>query len=126
MSWPAAAWASSSAIQISLNRPVALKMILAGELADDTDVKRFYTEAQAAAHLDHPGIVPIFEVGQHEGQHFFSMAFVEGRSLADRLAHGPMPPREAAALLLEVASAIEYAQQGVIHRDLKPANILIR
>ncbi len=112
--------------QISLNRPVALKMILAGQLADETDVKRFYTEAEAAANLDHPGIVPIFEVGQHEGQHFFSMAFVEGRSLAERLAEGPMPAREAAALLLEVGGAIEYAhRRAVIYRDLKPANILI-
>ena len=112
--------------QISLNRPVALKMILAGQLADETDVKRFYTEAEAAANLDHPGIVPIFEVGQHEGQHFFSMAFVEGRSLAQRLADGPMPARDAAALLLEVSGAIEYAHRhGVIHRDLKPANILL-
>ncbi len=112
--------------QISLNRTVALKMILAGQLADETDVKRFYTEAEAAAQLDHPGIVPIFEVGQHEGQHFFSMAFVEGRSLAERLADGPMPSREAAALLLEVTRAIEYAHsRGVIHRDIKPANILL-
>ncbi len=112
--------------QISLNRTVALKMILAGQLADESDVKRFYTEAEAAAQLDHPGIVPIFEVGQHEGQHFFSMAFVEGRSLAERLADGPMPPREAAALLLDVTRAIEYAHsRGVIHRDLKPSNILI-
>ncbi len=112
--------------QISLNRTVALKMILAGQLADENDIKRFYTEAEAAAQLDHPGIVPIFEVGQHEGQHFFSMAFVEGRSLAERLADGPMPPREAAALLLDVTRAVEYAHsRGVIHRDLKPSNILI-
>ena len=87
--------------QVSLNRPVALKMILAGQLADETDVKRFHTEAEAAANLDHPGIVPIFEVGQHEGQHYFSMGFVEGQSLAQRLADGPLPPREAAALMVE-------------------------
>ncbi len=112
--------------QISLNRPVALKMILAGQLANDTDVKRFYTEAEAAAGLDHPGIVPIYEVGQHEGQHYFSMGFVEGQSLAQRLADGPLPPREAAALMVKVAEAIEYAHgRGVIHRDLKPGNILL-
>ena len=112
--------------QVSLNRPVALKMILAGQLANETDVKRFYTEAEAAANLDHPGIVPIYEVGQHEGQHYFSMGFVEGQSLAQRLAEGPLPPREAAALMVKVAEAIEYAhQRGVIHRDLKPGNILL-
>jgi WD40 repeat protein len=112
--------------QVSLNRPVALKMILAGQLANETDVRRFYTEAEAAANLDHPGIVPIFEVGQHEGQHYFSMGFVEGQSLAQRLADGPLPPREAAALMVKVAEAIEYAHgRGVIHRDLKPGNILL-
>jgi WD40 repeat protein len=112
--------------QISLNRPVALKMILAGQLADETDVKRFYSEAEAAANLDHPGIVPIYEVGQHEGQHYFSMGYVEGRSLAQRLADGPLPSREAAALMVKVAQAIEYAHsRGVIHRDLKPGNILL-
>jgi serine/threonine-protein kinase len=112
--------------QTSLNRKVALKMILAGQLANDTDVKRFYSEAEAAANLDHPGIVPIFEVGQHEGQHYFSMGFVEGRSLSQHLADGPLPPREASDLIRRVSEAIEYAhQQGVIHRDLKPANILI-
>ena len=82
--------------QVSLNRPVALKMILAGQLAGDDEVKRFYLEAEAAANLDHPGIVPIYEIGEHEGQHFFSMGFVEGTSLAAKVADGPLPPREAA------------------------------
>ena len=114
------------ALQKSLNRPVALKMILAGQLADEIDVKRFHTEAEAAAGLDHPGIVPIYEVGQHEGQHYFSMGFVEGQSLAQRLADGPLPPGEATTLLLKVADAIAYAhERGVIHRDLKPGNILL-
>ena len=112
--------------QVSLNRPVALKMILAGQLADETDIKRFYTEAEAAANLDHPGIVPIYEVGQHEGQHYFSMGFIDGQSLAQRLADGPLPSREAAELIRRVAEAIEYAHRhGVIHRDLKPHNILL-
>jgi len=112
--------------QMSLNRPVALKMILAGQLADDTEVKRFYTEAEAAGNLDHPGIVPIFEVGQHEGQHFFSMGFVEGQSLSQLMADGPLPTRRAAELIRRVSEAIEYAhRRGVIHRDLKPANILL-
>jgi WD40 repeat protein/serine/threonine protein kinase len=112
--------------QMSLNRPVALKMILAGQLANETDVKRFYTEAEAAANLDHPGIVPIYEVGQHEGQHYFSMGLVEGQSLSQRLTQGPLPGREAAELMVKVAEAIDYAHQhGVIHRDLKPANVLL-
>ncbi len=112
--------------QVSLNRVVALKMIRAGELADDSDVKRFHVEAEAAARLDHPGIVPIFEVGQHEGQHYFSMGFVEGQSLGHRLAEGPLPGREAALVMLRVSEAMEYAhRRGVVHRDLKPANILL-
>ncbi len=112
--------------QVSLNRPVAVKMILAGQLADEADVRRFYTEAEAAANLDHPGIVPIHEVGQHQGQHYFSMGFVDGPSLAQRLAEGPIPPREAAELMARVAEAIAYAHRsGLIHRDIKPGNILL-
>ena len=79
--------------QVRLNRTVALKMILAGPLAGESEIRRFQVEAEAAAHLDHPGIVPIFEVGQHEGQHYFSMGFVEGESLAQRLAAGPLRSR---------------------------------
>jgi len=112
--------------QVNLNRIVALKMILAGQLASKDDVQRFYTEAEAAANLDHPGIVPIYEVGQHEGQHYFSMGFIEGQSLAARVAAGPLPPLEAAELTKKIAEAIAYAHsKGVIHRDLKPANILL-
>ena len=112
--------------QVSLNRTVALKVILSGGPTGEEDVRRLKAEAAAAARLDHPGIVPIFEVGEHQGQHFFSMGFVEGDSLARRVASGPLPPREAAALVREVAEAMAYAhRQGVIHRDLKPSNILI-
>ncbi len=112
--------------QVNLNRVVALKMILAGQLAHDSDVKRFYAEAEAAASLDHPGIVPIFEIGQHDGQHYFSMAFVEGESLAKKVANGPLPPRDAAQLVKQVSEAVEYAHaKGIIHRDLKPANVLL-
>ena len=88
--------------QVRLNRTVALKMILTGEFAGEDDVKRFHAEAEAAAQLDHPGIVPIFEIGEHAGLHYFSMGLVEGGSLADLLRRGPLPPREAAALLIPV------------------------
>ena len=89
-------------------------------------MQRFHAEAEAAANLDHPGIVPIYEVGEQQGQHYFSMAFVEGKSLAAVAASGPMEPQAAARLAMAVAEAVHYAhQQGVIHRDLKPANILL-
>ncbi|MFO0888279.1 MAG: serine/threonine-protein kinase [Isosphaeraceae bacterium] len=112
--------------QVSLDRNVALKMILAGELASRAQVLRFRAEAGAAAQLDHPGIVAIHEIGTHQGQHYFAMAYVPGSSLAARLRDGPVPPRQAADLLARVTDAIEHAhQKGVIHRDIKPANILI-
>ncbi len=112
--------------QAKLKRVVALKMILAGQLADKEDIRRFYVEAEAAAALDHPNIVPIYEVGEYRGQHFFSMGYVEGESLAEKVADRPLPVREAAEMLKTIAEAVEYAhQQGVIHRDLKPANVLL-
>jgi hypothetical protein len=113
--------------QASLNRLVALKMILTGTLASSAAVQRFRNEAEAAANLDHPNIVPIYEVGEHEGQHYFSMGLVGGGSLADRLEEsGTLTPRVAAELVKLLAEAVAFAhERGVIHRDLKPSNVLL-
>ena len=112
--------------QISLNRIVALKMILAGQLATPADVQRFHAEAEAAAHLQHPNIVGVFEVGEHDGQHFFSMEFIEGQSLADLVRANPLPPARAAGYVAAVARGIHHAhEKGVLHRDLKPSNVLL-
>lgn len=112
--------------QTSLNRIVAVKMILGGRLATDQDVKRFRKEAEAAANLQHPNIVSIHETGEHEGRQYFSMDFVEGKNLAQALQGKPLPAGKAAELLKTIAEAVHYAhQRGTLHRDLKPHNILI-
>jgi tRNA A-37 threonylcarbamoyl transferase component Bud32 len=112
--------------QKGLNRTVALKMIRAGQLAAEADVRRFQAEAEAVAQLQHPHIVPIYEVGEHEGQHYFSMKLIEGGNLNDHLPCYRGDARSAARLVATVARAVHFAHQcGILHRDLKPANILL-
>jgi serine/threonine-protein kinase len=112
--------------QKSLDRVVALKMILRGEHATPDDLARFQVEAQAAAHLEHPSIVPVYAAGEHDGQAYFSMRLVEGETLRALLSRGPLRPREAARLLAQISNAVAYAhQRGILHRDLKPSNILL-
>jgi WD40 repeat protein/serine/threonine protein kinase len=114
------------AVQLGLGRPVAVKMILAGTDADDADRERFRAEALAVARLQHPNIVQIFEVGEHDGRPWFSMELVEGGSLQQQAGGTPQDPRQAAALVETIARAVHAAhQRGIVHRDLKPANILL-
>jgi len=112
--------------QASLDRIVAVKVLLSGRLAGPEFVQRFRTEAAAAASLQHPNIVAIHEVGFREGQHFFAMDYVAGRSLAQITRDGPLPPRRAAGYMKITTEAIQYAhERGILHRDLTPANVLI-
>src|SRR6185295_11193924 len=109
--------------QVSLNRAVALKMISSGQLASREMLERFGIEAEAAARLDHPHIVPIYEIGEHQGQHYYSMKLIEGSDLGRRITDFGLPG--GAPLMITVARAIHYAhQRGGLHRDLKPTNIL--
>ncbi len=112
--------------QRRLNRIVALKMILSGEWASEEERRRFQQEAQAAAALDHPHIVPVYEVGEHDGRLYFTMRYCAGKSLSKLAAEGPFAPRCAAELVAQAADAVGYAHgEGIIHRDLKPANVLV-
>ncbi|HEV3384595.1 MAG TPA: serine/threonine-protein kinase, partial [Gemmata sp.] len=104
--------------QVSLNRMVALKMILSGELASSAAVQRFRQEAESAANLDHPNILPIYEVGEHQGQHYFSMKLIGGGSLAELVSKLQGKTREIAKLVETIASAVHFAhQRGILHRD---------
>ena len=112
--------------QLSLNRPVALKLLKSDILAGDDERRRFQNEAEAVALLDHPHIVPIFEVGEHEGRQFFSMKLVGGPSLEKKLSDYAADPKAAARLVNTAAEAVHHAhQRGILHRDLKPSNILL-
>ncbi len=112
--------------QKSLRRAVALKMILRGEHATPADLARFQTEAEAAAHLDHPNIVPVYAAGEYDGQAFFAMRHVEGETLTALLSRGPLRGRDAAGLLATISRAVHFAhERGILHRDLKPSNILL-
>jgi TolB-like protein/predicted Ser/Thr protein kinase/Tfp pilus assembly protein PilF len=112
--------------QKSLNRDVALKVIGLGPWTTEAHLKRFRREAEAAASLDHPGIVPIYEVGEREGQCYFSMKFVEGGQLDELVKRTPMSIRQAVELIEKVARTVHYAHEhGILHRDIKPGNILL-
>jgi len=112
----------------SLRRTVALKIITGGGLRDEIDIARFHLEAEAAARLDHPGIIPVYDVGEHNGNHYYAMAYVEGPSFSKFVGRKAelLRPRRAAELMEQVCQAVQFAHdRAVIHRDLKPANIML-
>ena len=112
--------------QTKLNRTVAVKMILSGHWASGDQIDRFYTEAKAAGKLSHPNIVKVYQVGEVDGHHFFSMEYVEGQSLSQVLRGGALSPMQAARYLKHLADAVHYAHEHqILHRDLKPSNILV-
>lgn len=112
--------------QKSLNRIVALKMILAGQFAASDEVRRFQFEAEAVARLDHPNILPIFEVNHQRGRHYFAMKFVEGGNLSSAAPRLLNQPKAAVEILVKVCRAVHFAhQRGILHRDLKPVNVLL-
>jgi serine/threonine-protein kinase len=112
--------------QTSLNRLVALKMVCRQDLESPAGLQRFRQEAEVIAGLDHPHIVPVYEVGEHEGRAYFSMKLMEGGSLAGQLTRLQAEPRTAASLLVRIARAVHHThQRGILHRDLKPSNILL-
>jgi WD40 repeat protein len=112
--------------QLSLGRTVAVKLLLLGRYSSAESVERFRREAQSAAALRHPNIVAIHEIGEHEGQPFFSMDYVEGQNLAEAVRAGPLEPRRSAEVVCAIAQAIHFAHEhGVLHRDLKPSNVLL-
>jgi eukaryotic-like serine/threonine-protein kinase len=114
------------AVQISLKREVALKLMLAAEFAKETARKRFHREAEAAAGLHHANIVSIYEIGEQAGRPYFSMELVEGRNLAELTRDKPLPARDVARIARTLAEAVQYAHEhGVLHRDLKPSNVLL-
>jgi len=112
--------------QLRLDRVVALKLLPFGQYSRLDLLQRFRSEATAAAALQHPNIVAVHDVGEHEGQPYYSMDYVQGRTLADIVSAGPLPVKRAASYLKTIAEAVHYAhQRGILHRDLKPANVLI-